>query len=87
VFGMTIIGVIAGLPWQLVGAIVGLALLGPLMGAASGAFAVVEQRFAALVTLVVTASGMSAFGIGAAFWGLLAGLLAFGLERGAARLR
>ena len=36
--------------------------------------------FAALVTLVFTASGLSVFGIGAAFWGLLAGLIVHGLE-------
>jgi len=33
------------------------------------------------VTLAVTASGVAAFGIGAAFWGLLAGLAMQGLER------
>jgi benzoate membrane transport protein len=32
------------------------------------------------VTLVVTASGVTAFGIGAAFWGLLAGLLVHAIE-------
>ena len=52
-------------------ALVALALLFPLMGAVTGAFAVPEQRFAATLTLVVTASGVAAFGIGAAFWGLI----------------
>ena len=51
------------------------------MGALTGAFAVPDTRFAATVTLAVTASGVAAFGIGAAFWGLVAGLGAQGLER------
>ena len=51
------------------------------MGALAGAFAVPEQRFAATVTLAVSASGVAAFGIGAAFWGLAAGLAVHGLER------
>jgi len=33
------------------------------------------------MTLVVTASGVTAFGIGAAFWGLLAGIGVHLLER------
>jgi benzoate membrane transport protein len=39
------------------------------------------------VTFATTASGVAAFGIGAAFWGLLAGLLVIGLDKVAARLR
>ncbi len=68
-------------------ALVALALLGPLTGALSGAFAAARQRFAAAVTLTVTASGVAVFGIGAAFWGLVAGLAVFGLEQAAERLR
>jgi benzoate membrane transport protein len=33
---------------------------------------------AALVTFLVAASGVTLFGIGSAFWGLLAGLLIWG---------
>jgi benzoate membrane transport protein len=40
-----------------------------------------ERRFAATVTLTVTASGVAAFGIGAAFWGLLAGLAVHAAEQ------
>lgn len=83
--GPLIIPLIGALPQALVAALVALALLGPLLGAASGAFAHAEQRFAGLVTLLVTASSVSFFGIGAAFWGLLAGLLVFGLEQVAKR--
>lgn len=80
-FGSAILAVLAALPTDLIAAIVGLALLNPLIGALSGAFAPVETRFPAAVTLIVTASGVSAFGIGAAFWGLVAGLAALLLDR------
>ncbi len=76
-----IIVMLAALPPQVMVALVGLALLGPLMGALAGAFAVADQRFAAVVTLTVTGSGVAAFGVGAAFWGLLAGLAVYGAEQ------
>ena len=84
-FGPLILSTLAVLPAPLVTAIVGLALLGPLTGAATGAFAAPAQRFPAAVTLTVTASGVAVFGIGAAFWGLIAGLVVWGLERQAAK--
>ena len=83
--GPLAIAVLGALPSALVAGLVGLALLGPFMGAAAGAFAMPEQRFAGVVTLVVTASGVAAFGVGAAFWGLAAGLAVAGLERAARR--
>jgi len=79
--------IIAALPGALIAAIVGLALLAPLTGALTNAFGTPAQRFPAAVTLIVSASGVSAFGIGAAFWGLSAGLAVFLLEQGAARVR
>ena len=39
------------------------------------------QREPALVTFLVTASGVSLFGIGSAFWGLVAGALALAVLR------
>lgn len=72
---------LGALPPQVMVALVALALLGPLMGALAGAYAVVETRFAATITLAVGGSGVVVFGVGAAFWGLVAGLLIYGLER------
>ncbi|PJF07832.1 benzoate/H(+) symporter BenE family transporter [Pseudorhodobacter sp. MZDSW-24AT] len=72
---------LAALPPQVMGALVALALLGPLMGALTGAFASAETRFAATITLAVGGSGVVVFGVGAAFWGLVAGLAIYGLER------
>lgn len=70
----SVLQLLAALPGPVVLALVALALLSPLMGALSGAFAQPDQRFAATLTLAVTASGVAAFGIGAAFWGLVAGI-------------
>lgn len=39
-----------------------------------------EHRDAAIITFLVTASGITLLGIGAAFWGLLAGITAWGLQ-------
>jgi benzoate membrane transport protein len=77
----TVLQLLAALPGPVVAALVALALLSPLMGALAGAFAVPDQRFAATLTLAVTASGVTAFGVGAAFWGLVAGIGVQVLER------
>ncbi len=76
----TVLQLLAALPVSVVAALVALALLGPLMGALTGAFAHPDQRLPATLTLVTTASGMAAFGIGAAFWGLMVGLAVWGLD-------
>jgi benzoate membrane transport protein len=75
-----ILPLLKSLPPQIMTLLVALALLGPLMGALTGAFAAPPTRFAATTTLAVTASGAAAFGIGAAFWGLTAGLAIHALE-------
>lgn len=79
-FSPVILAVLTALPPVLMVALVALALLGPLMGALTGAFTPPATRFAATMTLAVTASGVAAFGIGAAFWGLVAGLAVHALE-------
>ncbi len=65
-------------PRDLVLAAAGIALLGTIISALSSAVEVVELRLPAMVTFLVTASGLSAFGIGSAFWALLAGLMVWG---------
>lgn len=64
---------IAVSPPVLIEAVAGLALLGALGGALMGAVNETGEREAALITFLVTASGLSFFGISGAFWGLLAG--------------
>jgi benzoate membrane transport protein len=65
---------VAAAPPVLVQAVAGLALLGALAGALATATADARYREAATVTLVVSASGITAAGISAPFWGLAAGL-------------
>ncbi len=75
VFGASIGALFAAVPRALVVAVAGLALL-PTIGSALGAAVRDEaQREAAIVTFLVTASGVTLAGIGAAFWGLCAGAL------------
>ena len=73
--GSTVASLFALLPRELIVAIAGLALLGTLGGSLKQALEVESEREAALITLLVTAAGVSFFGIGAPFWGLLAGVL------------
>lgn len=80
-----ILPLLKSLPPEVMTLLVALALLGPLMGALTGAFTPPASRFAATITLAVTASGVAAFGVGAAFWGLVVGLVIFALERMAQR--
>ncbi|MFE2285947.1 benzoate/H(+) symporter BenE family transporter [Streptomyces sp. NPDC059443] len=60
-------------PPSLIQAVAGLALLGALGSSLMGAVSDPGDREAAVVTLVVTVSGVHFFGISGAFWGLLAG--------------
>ena len=66
-------------PPLLVEAIAGLALLGTLGSALSATLAHPEGREAAIITFVISASGITAFGISSPFWGLLVGLGAYRL--------
>jgi benzoate membrane transport protein len=74
----TLLGVV---PPLLIEAVAGLALLGALAGAIATAVADPRHREAATVTLVVSASGTTALGISAPFWGLCAGLALLALAR------
>ncbi|MFG1810554.1 benzoate/H(+) symporter BenE family transporter [Streptomyces sp. NPDC049040] len=60
-------------PPHIIEAVAGLALLGALAGSLTAAMADPGQREAAVVTVVVTVSGVTFFGVSGAFWGLLAG--------------
>ncbi|MER7330745.1 MULTISPECIES: benzoate/H(+) symporter BenE family transporter [unclassified Micromonospora] len=64
---------IALAPPVLIEAVAGLALLGALATALTSALAEPAAREAAVVTFVVTASGVTLLGVGGAFWGLVAG--------------
>lgn len=74
-FGATVAALFGALPAALIAAIAGQALLGTIGNSLGAALADEREREAALVTFLATASGMSLFGIGSAFWGLVLGLL------------
>jgi len=80
VFGASVVTMFASFPEALIAMIAGIALTGPLASALAASLTEERHRFAAIVTFAVTASGISAVGIGSAFWGLVAGLVIFGLE-------
>ena len=76
IFGATVGALILALPRELVLAIAGFALLGTIGSGLASALAKESDREPALLTFLVTASGVSLASIGSAFWGLLAGLAA-----------
>ncbi|WP_324733860.1 benzoate/H(+) symporter BenE family transporter [Pseudomonas paeninsulae] len=75
-FGATLVSLFTAFPKELIAALAGLALFGAIGGALAGAMAQPDDREAALITFLVTASGMSFLGLSAAFWGLMFGLVA-----------
>ncbi len=79
-FGASLVSLFASLPAALLATVAGCALLGSLTGALGTALVVEKQRLAAVLTFVVSASGLTLGGIGSAFWGLVAGLLVLGLD-------
>ena len=79
-FGASLVAIFAVLPQSLIVLVAGLALLGSLANALSIALRDEAGRMAATVTFAVTASGLALFGIGSAFWGLVAGLAVVGLD-------
>lgn len=74
--GATVGAVFAAFPKELVMAIAGLALFGTIGNGLATALGDESRREPALITFLVTASGVTLAGIGAAFWGLVAGALA-----------
>jgi benzoate membrane transport protein len=75
-FGATVAAVFAAFPKELVAALAGIALLGTIGNSLAVALKDEGAREPALLTFLVTASGLSLGGIGSAFWGLVAGGLA-----------
>ena len=83
VFGLLAGGVMAfaaGAP-ILVEAVAGLALLNAFGSALHNALADTQEREAALAAFLVTASGISIYGVGGAFWGLIVGGMVLFLTR------
>ncbi len=75
-FGATIMGALLAFPKTLVVAIAGLALMSTVANGLHTALQDSSEREAAIITFLVTLSGVVIAGIGSAFWGLLAGVCA-----------
>ena len=76
-FGATVAALLAAFPRELVLTIAGLALLGTIGNGLATALSNEKEREPAFVTFLVTVSGVTLLSIGSAFWGLLAGVLAW----------
>jgi benzoate membrane transport protein len=75
-----LVSLFAAVPLPLMKTVAGLGLIGALTGALAQALGDETTRFSAVLTFVVTASGVVLGGIGSAFWGLVAGLTVLALD-------
>ncbi|MBU0806683.1 MAG: benzoate/H(+) symporter BenE family transporter [Gammaproteobacteria bacterium] len=75
IFGATLAALFSALPKALILSIAALALFASIIGGLTQAMSEPKEREAALITFLVTASGMTLFSVGSAFWGIVAGLL------------
>ncbi|MDR2325320.1 MAG: benzoate/H(+) symporter BenE family transporter [Acidovorax sp.] len=81
IFGAVVTGLLIAFPQELVLAIAGLALLGSIGGGLAGALKDETHREAALITFLVTLSGVVIAGVGSAFWGVVAGVVALFVQK------
>lgn len=73
----SIVGLFAILPKALIALLAGLALLGGLSANMGVAMQDARQRESALITFLVTASGMTLFGLSSVFWGIVLGMTSY----------
>ena len=85
IFGAVITGLLTAFPKELVVAIAGLALLGTIGSGLATALKDEAHREAALITFLVTLSGVTVAGVGSAFWGVAAGSVALFVQQYARR--
>ena len=72
-FAATLTSLLLSFPQVFIIALAGIALFATIAHNISIAFAKIDEREAALMTFLFSASGVQFFGIGSAFWGLLLG--------------
>lgn len=85
IFGAVVTGLLTAFPRELVVAIAGLALLGTIGAGLASALRDEGHREAALITFLVTLSGVVIAGIGSAFWGVVAGSMALFVQQYASK--
>ena len=74
-FAPMLISFFASLPPEFIINLAGIALIGPFMSALSSSFSAKGDLMPGTMAFIVTSSGVTMIGVGAAFWGLVAGLL------------
>jgi benzoate membrane transport protein len=82
VFGAALAALFSAFPSEFVLTLAGLALMTTIANSLHTAVAASGTRESAVITFLVTASGVSLFGIGAAFWGIVAGVMAMFVFKG-----
>ena len=80
-FGALVTGLLTSFPKELVVAIAGIALLSTIGSGLASALRDERHREAALITFLVTLSGITLMDIGSAFWGVVAGSLALFVQQ------
>ena len=80
-FGALVTGLLTSFPKELVVAIAGIALLSTIGNGLASALRDERHREAALITFLVTLSGITLMDIGSAFWGVVAGSLALFVQQ------
>ena len=75
-FGSTVVQLFSVFPKELIFSIAGLALIGSIGSTLKGTIENEAERESAIITLLISASGITLFGIGSAFWGIIAGSVA-----------
>ncbi|WP_460312564.1 benzoate/H(+) symporter BenE family transporter [Aliiglaciecola aliphaticivorans] len=81
VFGTAVVGLFAAFPQALIAGLAGIALLAAIAASLKTALDYDREREAAVLTFLMTASGLSFFGIASAFWGIVVGMLALHLSK------
>lgn len=74
IFGATVVALFFAFPHELILAVAGMALFSTISSSLKTALETESEREPAIITILVCASGLTLFGIGAAFWGLVAGI-------------
>lgn len=80
IFAGSIVLFFTSFPTEMIAIIAGLALLGAITNSLSAALEDKEHLDASLITFMATASGVSIFGIGSAFWGVVLGSAVYALR-------
>jgi benzoate membrane transport protein len=81
IFAPALVRLFLALPHAVIAALTGLALIPALTSGLENMLVVKDERDAAILTFLATASGLALFGLGSAFWGLVVGFTALAAKR------